>query len=312
MTLKSFNWIENVTRGFIHTVGVHIHRDEEEESEHNQRWWLNQLDALIKKAAGDISSHLRPLVCVCECVCLFFVCETESVYVHVCVRKCQWAIRQLVVCAGGHLCASQPPLTLSESQSVLPWCAHWQSLPPLYSLPLSRLLPLFVSLYTLHNVHLSPPLLLSCYYIVDNVIPALSGCLIVPSVTPRIYLRLPHPPFLWWWMVLAAVLRIQSQWIIALSLFLSPDMTGHHTAHTHVCYRHTLGATYMCASNHKERSMWMCPSARLIHWEDSVGVCQVVFCECVCVCVCSRAHTPITWSCPDTSFEPKLLVTSHA
>lgn len=32
--------------------------------EHNQRRRLNPFDALIKKAAGDISSHLCPL-CVC-------------------------------------------------------------------------------------------------------------------------------------------------------------------------------------------------------------------------------------------------------
>lgn len=171
------------------TVGVFIHRDGEKESEYNQQWWLNQLDALIKKAAGDIASHLCPLVCVSVSVCQQERVST-CVYVCVCARKCQWAIRQLVVYAGGHHCASQPPLlTLSESQTVLPWCAHWQSLPPLYSLALSRLTP-FVSLYTLHT--LAQPFLLYRYYIVDNVIPALSGCPTAPRMTPCLYLCLPH------------------------------------------------------------------------------------------------------------------------
>lgn len=47
----------------------------EAEQEHNQWQRLNQLDALIKKAAGDISSHLRPLVCVS--VPVLVVCAGE-------------------------------------------------------------------------------------------------------------------------------------------------------------------------------------------------------------------------------------------
>lgn len=130
---------------------------EESEQEHNQRRWLNQLDTLIKKAAGDISSHLCPLVCVHVSVC--------SVYACVCVQKCQWAIRQLVVCAGGHLRASQrtPPPTLSESHSVLPWCAHWRSQPPLYSLSVSHLLCFFVYVTR-------------CTFISTSVIILLSHC----------------------------------------------------------------------------------------------------------------------------------------
>lgn len=34
----------------------------------------------------------------------------------------------------------------------------------------------------------------------------------------------------------------------------------------------------------------MCPSARVMHREDSVGVSRVV-CECVCVCVSLCSHT---------------------
>lgn len=174
-----------MTHGFMLTVGVFIHRDGEKESEYNQQWWLNQLDALIKKAAGDIASHLCPLVCVSVSVCQR---ERVSTCVYVCVCT-QMSVSNK---AAGGVCwgASQPPLlTLSESQTVLPWCAHWQSLPPLYSLALSRLTP-FVSLYTLHT--LAQPFLLSCYYIVDNVIPALSGCLTAPRMTPCLYLCLPH------------------------------------------------------------------------------------------------------------------------
>lgn len=110
-------------------VYSYIHKHREKAGWYNQWWWLNQFDALIKKAAGDIASHLCPLVCLSVSIC---VCVCEKVCACMCVCKCQWAIKQLVVYAGGHHCEPPPP-TLSESQSMLPWCAHGQSLPPLYS-----------------------------------------------------------------------------------------------------------------------------------------------------------------------------------
>ena len=93
---------------------------------------------------------------------------------------------------GASLCLPTPPHPVRVTECAAMMCPLAKPTASLFSRSVSPS-PALVSLYTLHNVHLSPPLLLSCYYIVDNVIPALSGCLIVPSVTPRIYLRLPHP-----------------------------------------------------------------------------------------------------------------------
>lgn len=97
-----------MTHGFMLTVGVFIHRDGEKESEYNQQWWLNQLDALIKKAAGDIASHLCPLVCVSVSVCQR---ERVSTCVHVCVCT-QMSVSNKAaggVCWGASLCLPTPP-----------------------------------------------------------------------------------------------------------------------------------------------------------------------------------------------------------
>lgn len=96
------------------------------------------------------------------------------------------------VCWGASLCLPTPPHPC-QSHRV---CCHDVPTGKAYRLSIlspSRLLALFVSLCALHNVHLSPPPLLSYYHTGDNVIPVLSGCLTVPSVTPRLYLRLPQP-----------------------------------------------------------------------------------------------------------------------
>lgn len=174
-------------------------RREKRGREHNQQWWLNQFDALIKKAAGDISSHLRPLVCV-QCVRTLLCARGRQ-----CVRTCVCAKMSVSnkaaggVCWGASLCLPTlpPPSSPCQSHRV---CCHDVPTGKAYRLSILPLClafsPLFVSLYTLHNVRLSLPLVLSCYYIVDNVIPALSGCRIVPRVTPRVYLCRPRPPSL--------------------------------------------------------------------------------------------------------------------
>lgn len=143
----------------------------------------------------EISLHISVHLCVCVCLCVP-VC---SVYVCVCVQKCQWAIRQLVVCAGGHLRASQrtPPHTPCQSHTV--FCHDVPTGEANHPSILSLCRTFFVSLYTLHNVHLSPPLLLSCYHIVDNVIPVLSGCplddpFLFISIFPTLFFTL----CLWW------------------------------------------------------------------------------------------------------------------
>lgn len=49
-------------------------------------------------------------------------------------------------------------------------------------------------------------------------------------------------------------------------------------AHTHVLQAHSV--RLICVPQTKKGSLRMCPFARMVHREDSVGVCQVV-CECV-------------------------------
>lgn len=90
---------------------------------------------------------------------------------------------------GGITVPPNPPYSPCQSHRL---CCHDVPTGKAYRLSilsLSRLTP-FVSLYTLHT--LAQPFLLSRYYIVDNVIPALSGCPTAPRMTPCLYLCLPH------------------------------------------------------------------------------------------------------------------------
>lgn len=116
---------------------------------HNQQQWLNQLDTVIKKAAGDISSHLCPLVC-----------ESQSVSTCMCVCKMSASNKAAGgVCWGAWLCLPTPPppppcpVRVTECAAMM--CPLAKPTALLFSPPC--LVPLFVSLNSLHNVHLSQP-----------------------------------------------------------------------------------------------------------------------------------------------------------
>lgn len=106
----------------------------------------------------EISLHISVHLCVCVCLCVP-VC---GVYVRVCVQKCQWAIRQLVVCAVGHLRASQPthpphPVRVTECSAMM--CPLAKPTTPLFSLCVAPSLFLCIR-YTMYiYLHL-------CYYLV--------------------------------------------------------------------------------------------------------------------------------------------------
>lgn len=212
---------------------------------------------------------------------------------------------------GGIAASPAPPLTLSESQSVLPWCAHWQSSLPLYSLPLSRL-SAFVLSYTSHNVHLSVLLLLSCYYVADNLIPTLSGCVIVPRVTPSSSSPPSSPRFVLTVRGAGSCVMESDSAIYCPCLSFWGLIWWGIKQLTHICYTHAWSVTSLTHVSQKKKkdSRSVCSSARLILSESSCKRLSGYLSR--YVSVCDSAHTPITWSCPDTSFEPKLLVTSQA
>lgn len=59
--------------------------------------------------------------------------------------------------------------------------------------------------------------------------------------------------------------------------------TWYDGSHTCLLQTHSMRDSYVCLK--PKKSLRMCPSARMVHWEDSVGVCQgcLWMCECVVV-----------------------------
>lgn len=200
------------------------------------------------------------------------------------------------VCWGALLCLPNPPHPVRVAEYAAMMCPLAKPTAFLLSLCLSSSCSFFIILlYISHKLYVH--LLMSRYYIEESHSSTIwmSDHPFCDPLSPSFLLSDSERCWqLCYGFSLSELLSCLSFWDLIWWL-------------THTCYRHTLWDLYVCLKPKKE----VCECVRLPGWftEKTAWESVRLFAN---VWVSSCTHTPITWSCPDTSFEPKLLVTSQA